>query len=87
MTKLEICAIEDANPGVVYLYTAGSFYKAYQQIAWPGNYAVLGRRDYQNKSVFFCVRSVTLSLSEDDRRHYGHFCFPSAQVKADGMCL
>ena len=34
MTKLEICSIEDANPGVVYLYPEGSFYKAYQQSAW-----------------------------------------------------
>lgn len=34
MTKLEICAIEDANPGQVNLYPEGSFYKAYQQSAW-----------------------------------------------------
>ena len=34
MTKLEICAIEDVNPGVVYLYPEGTFYKAYQQSAW-----------------------------------------------------
>lgn len=34
MTKLEICAIEDTNPGVVYLYSEGTFYKAYQQSAW-----------------------------------------------------
>jgi len=34
MTKLEICAIEDANPGQVNLYLEGSFYKAYQQSAW-----------------------------------------------------
>ena len=34
MTKLEICAIEDANPGVVYLCPEGTFYKAYQQSAW-----------------------------------------------------
>lgn len=34
MTKLEICAIEDANPGRVYLYPEGNFYKAYQQSAW-----------------------------------------------------
>ena len=34
MTKLEICAIEDANPGIVNLYQEGSFYKAYQQSAW-----------------------------------------------------
>ena len=34
MTKLEICAIEDANPGQVYLYPEGAFYKAYQKIAW-----------------------------------------------------
>ena len=34
MAKLEICAIEDANPGVVYLYPEGTFYKAYQQSAW-----------------------------------------------------
>ena len=26
MTKLEICAIEDANPGQVNLYPEGSFY-------------------------------------------------------------
>ena len=34
MTKLEICAIEDANPGRVYLYPEGAFYKAYQKSAW-----------------------------------------------------
>jgi len=34
MTKLEICPIEDANPGQVNLYPEGSFYKAYQQSAW-----------------------------------------------------
>lgn len=34
MTKLEICAIEDANPGQVYLYPEGVFYKAYQKSAW-----------------------------------------------------
>ena len=34
MTKLEICAIEAANPGQVYLYPEGAFYKAYQQSAW-----------------------------------------------------
>ena len=34
MTKLEICAIEDANPGQVYLYPEGAFYKAYQKSAW-----------------------------------------------------
>lgn len=34
MTKLEICAIEDTNPGQVYLYPEGSFYKAYQKSAW-----------------------------------------------------
>ena len=34
MTKLEICAIEDANPGQVNLYPEGSFYKAYQISAW-----------------------------------------------------
>lgn len=34
MTKLEICAIEDTNPGQVNLYLEGSFYKAYQQSAW-----------------------------------------------------
>lgn len=34
MTTLEICAIEDANPGWVNLYPEGSFYKAYQQSAW-----------------------------------------------------
>ena len=34
MTKLEICAIEDANPGQVYLYPEGIFYKAYQKSAW-----------------------------------------------------
>ena len=34
MTKLEICAIEDANPGLVYLYPEGAFYKAYQKSAW-----------------------------------------------------
>jgi len=32
MTKLEICAIEDANPGQVYLYPEGAFYKAYQKM-------------------------------------------------------
>lgn len=34
MTKLENCAIEDANPGQVYLYPEGIFYKAYQKSAW-----------------------------------------------------
>ena len=34
MTKLEICAIEDANPGQVYLYPEGAFYKAYQKSVW-----------------------------------------------------
>ena len=34
MTKLEICAIEDANPGQLYLYPEGAFYKAYQKSAW-----------------------------------------------------
>lgn len=34
MTKLEICAIEDANPGQVFLYPEGAFYKAYQKSAW-----------------------------------------------------
>ena len=34
MTKLENCAIEDANPGQVYLYPEGAFYKAYQKSAW-----------------------------------------------------
>lgn len=34
MTKLEICAIEDTNPGQVNLYPEGAFYKAYQQSAW-----------------------------------------------------
>ena len=34
MTKLEICAIEDSNPGVIYLYPEGAFYKAYQKSAW-----------------------------------------------------
>ena len=34
MTKLEICAIEDANPGQVNLFPEGSFYKAYHQSAW-----------------------------------------------------
>ena len=34
MTKLEICAIEDANSGQVYLYPEGAFYKAYQKTAW-----------------------------------------------------
>lgn len=34
MTKLEICAIEDTNPGQVYLYPEGAFYKAYQKSAW-----------------------------------------------------
>lgn len=34
MSKLEICAIEDANPGQVFLYPEGSFYKAYQKSAW-----------------------------------------------------
>lgn len=34
MTKLEICAIEDVNPGQVYLYPEGAFYKAYQKSAW-----------------------------------------------------
>ena len=34
MTKLEICNIEDSNPGQVYLYPEGTFYKAYQKSAW-----------------------------------------------------
>jgi len=34
MTKLEICAKEDANPGQVYLYPEGAFFKAYQKSAW-----------------------------------------------------
>lgn len=34
MTKIEICAIEYANPGQVYLYPEGAFYKAYQKSAW-----------------------------------------------------
>ena len=34
MTKLEICAIEKTNPGLVYLYPEGAFYKAYQKSAW-----------------------------------------------------
>ena len=34
MTKLEICACEDTNPGQVYLYPEGAFYKAYQKSAW-----------------------------------------------------
>ncbi len=34
MTKLEICNIEDSNPGQVYLYPEGAFYKAYQKSAW-----------------------------------------------------
>ncbi|MBQ4299654.1 MAG: four helix bundle protein [Bacteroidales bacterium] len=34
MTKLEICAMEDVNPGQVYLYPEGVFYKAYQKSAW-----------------------------------------------------
>ena len=34
MTKLEICTIEDANPGQAYLYPEGAFYKAYQKSAW-----------------------------------------------------
>lgn len=34
MTKLEICEIEDANPGQIYLYPEGAFYKAYQKSAW-----------------------------------------------------
>ena len=34
MTKIEICAIEDANPGQVYLHPEGAFYKAYQKSAW-----------------------------------------------------
>ena len=34
MTKLEICEIEDANSGQVYLYPEGAFYKAYQKSAW-----------------------------------------------------
>ena len=34
MTKLEICALEDANPGQVNLFPEGAFYKAYQQSAW-----------------------------------------------------
>ena len=34
MTKLEICAIEESNPGQVFLYPEGSFYKAYQKSAW-----------------------------------------------------
>lgn len=36
MTKLEICAIEDSNPGQIYLYPEGAFYKAYQRSAWLG---------------------------------------------------
>ena len=34
MTKLEICRVEDANPGRVYLYPEGAFFKAYQKSAW-----------------------------------------------------
>ena len=34
MTRLEICAFESANPGRVYLYPEGAFYKAYQHSAW-----------------------------------------------------
>ena len=34
MTKLEICAIEDTNPGQVNLFPEGAFYKAYQKSAW-----------------------------------------------------
>ena len=34
MTKLEICAIEDTNPGQVNLYPEGAFYKAYLKSAW-----------------------------------------------------
>ncbi len=34
MTKLEICAVEDANPGKIYLYPEGSFFKAYGVSAW-----------------------------------------------------
>lgn len=34
MTKLEICSLEGANQGQVYLYPEGAFYKAYQQSAW-----------------------------------------------------
>lgn len=34
MTKLEICEMEDANPGQVYLFPEGAFYKAYQKSAW-----------------------------------------------------
>ena len=43
MTKLDICAIENANPGVVWLYPEGSFYKAYQQSTWllhPSRYRI-----------------------------------------------
>jgi len=31
MTKLEICTKEGTNPGMVYLYPEGAFYKAYQK--------------------------------------------------------
>ena len=34
MTKLEICTLEASNPGQVYLYPEGAFYKAYQKSAW-----------------------------------------------------
>ena len=34
MTKLEICTIEEANPGQINLFPEGAFYKAYQQSAW-----------------------------------------------------
>ena len=34
MTKLEICTKEGTNPGMVYLYPEGAFYKAYQKSAW-----------------------------------------------------
>ena len=39
MTKLEICSIEDSNPGVVYLYPEATFHKAYQQSAWLRHFA------------------------------------------------
>lgn len=34
MTKLEICERERTNPGQVYLYPEGAFYKAYGVSAW-----------------------------------------------------
>lgn len=34
MTKLEICERECTNPGQVYLYPEGAFYKAYGVSAW-----------------------------------------------------